>query len=93
MQISCQFASDFFEKRLHCCITIALQKSCDKPANRRAASDEKPTPVLLITAQLTKSRSENVLITSFLGYKTLDSNVMGTSIMEIFLYGLQNVIL
>ena len=44
------------------------------------------------SAQLTKSRSENVLITSFLGYKTLDSNVMGTSIMESFLYGLQNVI-
>ena len=44
MQISCQFASDFFEKRLHYCTTIALQKSCDKPANRRAASDEKPTP-------------------------------------------------
>ena len=42
--------------------------------------------------QLTKSRLENVLITSFLGYKTLDSNVMGTSIMESFLYGLQNVI-
>ena len=44
MQISCQFASDFFEKRLHYCTTIALQKSCYKPANRRAASDEKPTP-------------------------------------------------
>ena len=25
-------------------MTIALQKSCNKPANRRAASDEKPTP-------------------------------------------------
>ena len=44
MQISCEFASDFFEKRLHYCTTIALQISCDKPANRRAASDEKPTP-------------------------------------------------
>ena len=44
MQISCQFASVFFEKRLHYCTTIALQKSCDKPANRRAVSDEKPTP-------------------------------------------------
>ena len=40
----------------------------------------------VVMAQLTKSRSENVLITSFLGYKTLDSNVMGTSIMESFLY-------
>ena len=47
---------------------------------------------ILGLAQLTKSRSENVLITLFLGYKTLDSNVMGTSIMESFLYGLQNVI-
>ena len=45
-----------------------------------------------VSPQLTKSRSENVLITLFLGYKTLDSNVMGTSIMESFLYGLQNVI-
>ena len=44
MQISCQFASDFFEKRLHYCMTIALQKSGDKHANRRAAIDEKPTP-------------------------------------------------
>ena len=46
MQISYQFASDFFEKRLHYCTIIARQKSCDKPANRRAASDEKPTPGL-----------------------------------------------
>ena len=44
MQITHQFASDFFEKRLHYCTIIARQKSCDKPANRRAASDEKPTP-------------------------------------------------
>ena len=34
------------------------------------------------TSQLTKSHSENVLITSFLGYKTLDSNVMETSIIR-----------
>ena len=48
-----QFASPFFEKRLHYCTTIALQKSCDKPANRRAASDEKPTPdVVFITILL-----------------------------------------
>ena len=47
MQIYCQFASDFVEKRLHYCTTIALQKSCDKPANRRAASDEKPTPEII----------------------------------------------
>ena len=34
----------FFEKLLHYCTTIAPQKSCEKPANRRAACDEKPTP-------------------------------------------------
>ena len=34
----------FFEKRLPYCTTIAPQKSCEKTANRRAASDEKPTP-------------------------------------------------
>ena len=28
-QISCEFASDFFEKRLHYCTTIAYQKSCE----------------------------------------------------------------
>ena len=38
----------------------------------------------MVTTQLTKSRSEKVLITLFLSYKTLDSNVMGTSIMESF---------
>ena len=44
MQISCEFARDFVEKRRHYYTTIAPQKSCEKPANRRAASDEKPTP-------------------------------------------------
>ena len=44
MQISCEFANNFFEKRLHYCTTIASQKSCEKSANRRAASEEKPTP-------------------------------------------------
>ena len=34
----------FFEKRIHYCTIIAPQESCEKPANRRAASDEKPTP-------------------------------------------------
>ena len=28
MQISCHFASDFFEKRLHYCTIFALLKSC-----------------------------------------------------------------
>ena len=46
MQISSEFTSDFFEKQLHYCTTIAPHKSCEKPANRRAASDEKPTPVI-----------------------------------------------
>ena len=48
VQIFCEFASDFFEKRLHYCATIASQKSCEKPANRRAASDDKPTPDVTI---------------------------------------------
>ena len=46
MQISSEFTSYFFEKQLHYCTTIAPHKSCEKPANRRAASDEKPTPVI-----------------------------------------------
>ena len=48
MQISCEFASDFLEKPFHYCTTIASQKSCEKPANRIAASGEKPTPGLAI---------------------------------------------
>ena len=34
----------FLKKILHYRKTIASQKSFEKPANRRAASDEKPTP-------------------------------------------------
>ena len=48
MQISCEFASDFFEKRLHYCTTIAPPKSCKTPA-----SDEKPTPDLMCQFDLT----------------------------------------
>ena len=48
MQISCEFESDFFDKRPHYCTKIAPQKSYENPANRRAASDEKPTPVLVL---------------------------------------------
>ena len=44
MQTSCEIARIFFEKRLHYCTTNAPQKSCEKPANRRAESDENPTP-------------------------------------------------
>ena len=54
MQISCKFASDFFEKLLHYCTTIALQKSCDKPANRRVASDEKRTPGVYMYVHCTR---------------------------------------
>ena len=47
VQFLCKFPVNsraiFFEKRLHYCTTIAPQKSCERPANRRAASDEKPT--------------------------------------------------
>ena len=40
--------SIFFEKRLHYGTTIAPPKSCEKPANRRAASDEKPTHAIFL---------------------------------------------
>ena len=47
VQFLCKFPVNsraiFLEKRLHYCTTIAPQTSCEKPANRRAASDEKPT--------------------------------------------------
>ena len=36
----------FFKKRFYYRAIIARQKSCEKLANRRAASDEKPTPDL-----------------------------------------------
>ena len=58
MQISCQFASDFFGKRFQYCTIIALQKSCDKPANRRAASDEKPTPDLKWNTHVRKTATK-----------------------------------
>ena len=38
--------------KLHYCTIIALQKPCEKPANRRAASDEKPTPDLYLIVLL-----------------------------------------
>ena len=44
----------FFEKRLHYCTIIASQKFCEKPANRRGASDEKPTPIDVSVMQLNR---------------------------------------
>ena len=48
VRVLCKFPVNsqaiFFEKRLNYCTTIAPQKSCEKSANRRAASDEKPIP-------------------------------------------------
>ena len=44
MKFTENFRATVFEKRLHYCTTIEPQKYCEKPANRRAASDEKPTP-------------------------------------------------
>ena len=38
-----KFPENSRAKRLHYCTIIAPQKSCEKPVNRRAASDEKPT--------------------------------------------------
>ena len=62
MQIFCEFASDFFfEKRLHYCTTKAPQKSCEKPANRRTASDEKPTAGVLAVGFCNKSVSTHEL--------------------------------
>ena len=46
LRIFCEIAVRFFKKRFYYRAIIARQKSCEKLANRRAASDEKPTPVL-----------------------------------------------
>ena len=45
LRIFCEIAVRFFKKRFYYRAIIARQKSCEKLANRRAASDEKPTPV------------------------------------------------
>ena len=44
LRIFCEIAVRFFKKRFMYRAIIARQKSCEKLANRRAASDEKPTP-------------------------------------------------
>ena len=44
LRIFCEIAVRFFKKRFYYRAIIARQKSCEKLANRRAASDEKPTP-------------------------------------------------
>ena len=44
LRIFCEIAVRFFKKRFYYRAIIAHQKSCEKLANRRAASDEKPTP-------------------------------------------------
>ena len=46
LRIFCEIAVRFFKKRFYYRAIIAHQKSCEKLANRRAASDEKPTPGL-----------------------------------------------
>ena len=45
LRIFCEIAVRLFKKRFYYRAIIARQKSCEKLANRRAASDEKPTPV------------------------------------------------
>ena len=45
LRIFCEIEVRFFTKRFYYRAIIARQKSCEKLANRRAASDEKPTPV------------------------------------------------
>ena len=81
MQVSCEFASDFFEKRLHYCTTIAPQKSCEKAANRRAASHVKPTsdtlcsPDLLVLYRRQSNDMIYLILLSILGYlSNLTSN-------------------
>ena len=44
LRIFYEIAVRFFKKRFYYRAIIARQKSCEKLANRRAASDEKPTP-------------------------------------------------
>ena len=44
MQVSREFAEHFIEKQLHYFLTIAPQKSCEKPVKRKNAFDEKFTP-------------------------------------------------
>ena len=56
MQIFCEFASNFLEKRVQ-----TTQKSCEKPANRRAASDEKPTQGVLAVGFCNKGVSKHEL--------------------------------
>ena len=51
---------DFFEKGLHYPTTIAPQKSCGKPANRRGVSDEKSTLVIQV------SHIECILLMSYI---------------------------
>ena len=52
LRIFCEIAVRFFKKRFYYRAIIARQKSCEKLANRRAASDEKPTPVVLDAIRL-----------------------------------------
>ena len=44
LRIFCEIAVRFFKKCFYYRAIIAHQKSCEKLANRRTASDEKPTP-------------------------------------------------
>ena len=58
----------FFEKRLHYCTIMAPQESCEKLANRRAASDEKPTPGVLINVD---QDTNSLIPTRYLGVRTV----------------------
>ena len=60
-----------FSKLLHYRTTIAPQKSCEKPVNRRAASDEKPTPELnMITDEVSGLAEPCALCTQSRVYDT-----------------------
>ena len=61
LRIFCEIAVRFFKKRFYYRAIIARQKSCEKLANRRAASDEKPTPGLIDMT----GNSENVFVINY----------------------------
>ena len=52
LRIICEIAVRFFKKCFYYRAIIASQKSCKKLANRRAASDEKPTPDLPVRSHV-----------------------------------------
>ena len=61
LRIFCESAVRFFKKRFYYRAIIARQKSCKKLANRRAASDEKPTPDVFAVLQKGASKKRGIV--------------------------------